>query len=112
MPKDDVIIVLTTVPDRETSGRLAHGLVSEGIAACVNEMPGVRSTYVWQKKIEVKEEVQLVIKSCKARRKEIFTYLTTHHPFDTPEFLVIPVLDGEEAYLSWIRDVSLVNTKA
>jgi periplasmic divalent cation tolerance protein len=107
----DPVIVLTTVPDRQldadTSGEavgdaLAAALVEEGLAACVNVMPPMRSVYRWQGTIERDVERQVVIKTTRDRVPAIQARLGQLHPYELPEFLVVTVAGGSEAYLDWM----------
>jgi len=101
---DDICLVLTTCPDRETAERLSAMLVEQKLAACVSAGSGVTSTYPWQGRIERASEIPLTIKTTRARVSALEQQLVAHHPYDVPELLVVPVSDGLEGYLQWIRD--------
>ena len=85
-----VCIVYCTCPDTATAERLARELVEHHLAACVSCVPGIRSVYRWQGKVEESTEILLMIK----------TELT--HPYELPEVLVVPVASGLDRYLDWI----------
>ena len=102
-PDTDFIIVLTTFPAEGDVAALAQTLVAEKLAACVNVLPPMQSIYSWNGAIETASERQLVIKTTRARRNEIETRLKSLHPYQTPEFVVLPVIDGSSDYLSWLR---------
>jgi periplasmic divalent cation tolerance protein len=100
----DFVIVLTTVPAGFDARTLAADLVSARVTACVSILPGVESVYAWQGAVHHDAEVQLANKTTRARVADVWTALRARHPYDTPEFLVLPVLEGEPSYLQWISD--------
>jgi periplasmic divalent cation tolerance protein len=96
-------IVLTTCPDAASAERLARILVEEGLAACVNILPPMRSIYRWKGKIEDASELLLVIKSAAARFPAIRDRLRALHPYELPEIIAVPIVDGLPAYLAWLN---------
>lgn len=96
------ILVYTTVADRDTASSLAELLVEARLAACVHVVPGIRSVYRWQGKVQRDEEVQLVIKSEVSRFDAIAALLREHHPYELPEVLSVRVDRGSHEYLDWI----------
>ena len=98
----DVVVVLVTAPSSEVADRLASGAVEARVAACVAILPGIRSVYRWQGAVEQADEVQLVIKTTRDRVDALRTALLALHPYQVPELLVLPVVDGLPAYLSWV----------
>lgn len=100
-----VVIVLTTVPADFAVADLASTLVSAGHAACVSALPPMESTYRWNGAIEVASERQVIIKTTEDRVAGLTAALTTLHPYDVPELLVLPVAGGGEAYLDWVKGV-------
>ena len=96
------LLCLTTCPDAETAARIAFALVEERLAACVNRVAGIASTYRWQGKILEESEVLLLIKTTAGRFEALRTRLVDLHPYDTPELLALDVRDGYAPYLDWI----------
>jgi periplasmic divalent cation tolerance protein len=98
----DKIVVLTTCGSEKQAEKLAHTLVDQRLAACVNLFPKARSIYRWEGKIEDSAEWLLLIKS----RRDLFTVLRAEiqkiHTYEVPEVIAIPVVDGTEAYLGWL----------
>jgi periplasmic divalent cation tolerance protein len=98
----DKIVVLTTCESEKQAEKLAHTLVDQRLAACVNLFPKARSIYRWEGKIEDSAEWLLLIKS----RRDLFTVLRAEiqkiHTYEVPEVIAIPVVDGTEAYLGWL----------
>jgi len=107
----DLVLVLTTVPDRPADGAAAHEtlarvLVEETLAACVNVLPPMQSVYRWKGAVERESERQLVIKTTADRVPALQARLAQLHPYELPEFLVVSIAGGSEAYLGWMRTAS------
>ena len=100
----DFQIVLSTCADREQAERIAHRLVEEQLAACVNILPGVQSVYRWQGKVESAAEVLMVIKTSADLVPGVELTIAGLHSYDVPEFLVLTVFGGSHGYLAWLRD--------
>ena len=96
-------IVFCTCPDAATASRLARTLVDERLAACVNVVGGIVSTYRWQDEVHVDDEVLLVIKTTAERFEAMQMRLTALHPYDMPEVLAVEPADGAAPYLAWIE---------
>jgi len=99
-----VVVVLVTCPNRRMGQSMAEALVKEGLAACVNLIPGLTSTYRWQGKLCRGREVLLLAKTRKARFSKLADRIRELHPLTVPEILAIPVALGSPAYLSWVLD--------
>jgi periplasmic divalent cation tolerance protein len=99
----DVVLVLTTVPVDFVFSGFARTLVEQGHAACVSVLGEADSTYRWQGAIEAARERQVLIKTTMDRVSALEAAITALHPYDVPEFLVLPTAGGSEAYLSWVR---------
>ena len=99
----DVIVALVTAPSSDKAAELARALVEEGLAACGNILPGVRSIYRWEGKVSDDQEVLLVLKSTKDRFAALKERVVALHPYDVPEVLSLDVADGQAAYLDWVR---------
>jgi len=98
----DYVIALTTLPADADAAEFARTLVDERLAACVNLLPVMESVYRWEGKIEFEAERQLVIKTSRDRVADLWDRVRELHPYEVPEFVVIPIEDGNEAYLRWI----------
>ncbi len=99
----EVIVVLSTCPDEATAERIARELVESGLAACVNRVQGVRSTYRWEGRLEDEPEVLLIIKTLATRYQTLEMRLKSLHPGQVPEIIALPVLGGSSDYLAWLR---------
>jgi periplasmic divalent cation tolerance protein len=95
-------IAITTAGSLEEADRVARTLVEERLAACVNIIESVRSIYRWQGKLESAGELLLLIKTDAQHLDLLQKRLTELHSYDLPEFLVLEVSGGSEAYLHWI----------
>jgi periplasmic divalent cation tolerance protein len=100
----DFAVVLVTVPDLKTARALARVILESRHAACVNIVPGLESHYWWQGKIERGKELLLLIKTTSQRLAELQKCVLANHPYDTPEFVVLPIDGGNKRYLDWIAD--------
>ena len=100
---DQVILALTTCPDEASAQALATALVQERLAACVNRVGGLRSTYIWDTRLQDEAEILLIIKTTRGRLDDLQTRLTALHPYELPELLAIDVAGGNERYLDWVR---------
>lgn len=98
----DVLLVLTTAPGAEEAARLARTLVEERLAACGNVVPGLRSIYRWEGKVQDEGEALLLLKTTRARFPALKERLLALHPYEVPEVLALPVEAGAERYLSWV----------
>ena len=99
-------MVLITFPVDADVGRFAAALVGDGCAACVNILPDVESVYRWEGRIERARERQLLVKTQRACIDRLRRRVGELHPYDTPEFLVTSVVDGDPRYLAWIEAVT------
>jgi periplasmic divalent cation tolerance protein len=98
----DYVLVLTTLPAHHDATAFARALVEARLAACVNLLPEMRSVYRWQGTIEEESERQLVIKTRLQRVPDLWARLDELHPYEVPEFIVVPIVDGSDAYLGWL----------
>lgn len=103
MNADPVLLCLCTCPDAATATRLAEMLVGEQLAACVNRLPGVHSTYRWQGEVHTDAEELLLIKTTAGRFEALKARLLALHPYELPELIALPVERGHAAYLDWVR---------
>ncbi len=96
------ILIINACPDKSTAETMAVKLVDMNLAACVSLLPGVHSIYRWQGKRETADEHLLLIKTqrdCYARIEET---LRAHHPYELPEIIAVPIVEGLMEYLKWI----------
>jgi periplasmic divalent cation tolerance protein len=97
------VVVITTLPDRVSARTLGEALVRERLAACINVMAECTSIYHWQGVVETAAEVPLWIKTRTALYPSVEQYIRTHHPYDLPEVIAIPLTAGLAPYLEWVE---------
>ena len=98
-----VQVVLVTAPSEEVATTLARALVEEGLAACVNVVPRVRSIYRWQGEVRDDAESLMIIKTTTPRVPSLTARVTELHPYEVPEVLALEVGSGLPGYLDWVR---------
>jgi periplasmic divalent cation tolerance protein len=98
----DKIVVMSTCGSSEEAKRLAHELVAQRVAACVNIVAPVRSIYRWNGRVEDAEEWLLIVKSTRSAFERLRSILEAAHSYELPEVLAIPVIAGSPNYLAWI----------
>lgn len=100
----DRIVVLTTYPDADSARATAQHLVKAHLAACVNILPQMTSVYEWKGQAESDPEHLLVIKTRQARYADLEAAIMERHPYELPEIIATPIVNGLEGYLSWIDE--------
>lgn len=98
----EVVVVWTTLPSDGDPAGFSQTLVSERLAACVTTQGGLRSVYRWRGGVEAATEYQLTIKTTADRVVELERRVGELHPYDVPEFLVLPVNGGSATFLEWV----------
>lgn len=98
----DALVVLVTVPTHERAAEMARALVEERLAACGNVVPGLRSIYRWEGKVEDEPEALLLLKTTRARFDALRERVLALHPYEVPEVVAVPVEAGSAPYLAWI----------
>jgi periplasmic divalent cation tolerance protein len=101
-PAAKFAVVLVTAPDLKTARALARAALQARLIACANLIPKIESHYRWRGKIESGAEVLLVLKTQKSRLAALEKLILAKHPYDTPEFLVLPLSAGGKKYLTWL----------
>lgn len=100
----EFIIVLITAPKDEEAERIARDIVSSRLAACVNITKDIRSIYRWKGKVEDEGEVLMIVKT----RLDLFGALKKRvkelHSYSVPEIIALPIIEGSEEYLSWLKE--------
>jgi len=102
MNTQEVILVITNLPDRATAERIADSLVTEGVAACINILAGCTSVYRWEGMLNHTDEVPLLIKTTRAAYPQLEATLRKLHPYELPELIALPVTAGLPEYLNWV----------
>lgn len=104
------LLVITHLPDAPSAETLAAALLEARLAACVTQLPPVRSMYRWKGALETAAEVPLLIKTTANRYPAIEAAIRAGHPYELPEIIAIPITRGLPAYLAWVADETLEHT--
>jgi periplasmic divalent cation tolerance protein len=97
----EYVIAITTCPT-DKSKNLALSLVDKRVCACVNIIPKITSIYHWKDKIVVDEESLLIMKTEKDRKNALWNAIKEKHPYEIPEYVILPITGGSQEYLNWI----------
>lgn len=100
------IVVLITVPSRETGQQIANDLLRRKLAACVNILAPITSIYTWEGQAHTDEEAMLIVKTRLGLFEELNQAVKKLHPYEVPEIIALPVLMGSSSYLAWIDEVT------
>ena len=100
----EFVVVLVTTPDAEVAANLAKTLGTEKLVACVNILPGLRSIYAWKGKVCDEAEVLCVMKTRRALFAAVRERVVALHPYEVPEIIALPLVEGSAPYLAWLRD--------
>jgi periplasmic divalent cation tolerance protein len=98
----EYIQVVTTIDKKENAQNIARGIIEKRLAACVQIIGPITSTYWWNDNIEESEEWLIVMKSRKGLYKELDKKIRDTHPYEVPEIMALPVIEGNRSYLDWI----------
>lgn len=92
-----------TAPSRRVAERLAQGILAKRLAACVNLVGGIRSWYRWKGKVNSDSEILLIIKTARGSLRPLHRWIRSNHPYEIPEFLSVPLAEGDADYLEWLK---------
>jgi periplasmic divalent cation tolerance protein len=100
------LVVFITASSEDEAAKIARPLVESKLAGCVNIIKNIRSLYRWEENVEDEQEVLMIAKT----RKDLFHELTKKvkelHSYTVPEIIALPIIEGSEDYLNWLRDVT------
>ena len=99
---DEIIVILTNLPDRASALKLAGELVEQRLAACVNVLAECSSVYRWEGRVKSATEVPVLIKTRAQRYDEVEAEIRRLHPYELPEIVAVPVVRGLDEYLEWV----------
>jgi len=103
---ESYIVILITAPDTEVANRLARILTDSKKAACVNILPGLKSLYWWQGKLNEENEALLLVKTKAELFDDIAALVKKSHPYQVPEIIALPIVAGNPEYLTWITETT------
>jgi periplasmic divalent cation tolerance protein len=97
------ILIFCTCGNQEEARRIAHTVVEERLAACVNIITGIQSVFRWEGEVTEAEELQLLIKTTEDRYPDLQRRIAELHSYDTPEIFAVPLTAVSDKYLAWLR---------
>ena len=100
------VLVYTTYPSLVEAERTGRLLVEQGLAACVNILPGMHAIYRWQGKVESTEEAVMIVKTCASQKEAVEAVVKRLHSYDTPAILFLPTEGGSAEYVGWVLSES------
>lgn len=106
---NDILLVITNLPDEPSATRLSHLLIEARAAACVNQLAPCTSSYRWQGKIESESEVPLLIKTTRSAYPRLEKLILEAHPYELPEIIAVPLIAGLPGYLDWVGSETEIN---
>ena len=110
MSGTDVVTVFVTAPGKESALALARQLVEESLCACGSVIPNVTSVFRWDGKVNVEEEVLLILKTSAVRGPALIARVAELHEYEVPEVLSLRVEDGFGPYLDWVGECTSVES--
>ena len=100
----EYVVVMTTLPADADGPAFGRALLNERLAACVNLLAPMESVYRWEGRVEQETERQVIIKTTRDRLNSLWDRVRELHPYEVPEFIVLAIADGDEAYLKWVGE--------
>jgi periplasmic divalent cation tolerance protein len=100
------IVVLITASSEDEAAKIARVLVDARLAGCVNIIKNIRSIYSWEGKIEDEPEILMIVKTRKTLFDSLMKKVKELHSYTVPEIIALPIIDGSEDYLRWLREVT------
>ncbi len=102
----DEIVVFITASNEDEAARIAKALVGARLAGCVNLIKNIRSIYSWQGKVEDETEILMIVKTQKSLFDSLMKKVKELHSYTVPEIIAMPIVEGSEDYLKWLREVT------
>jgi len=102
----EAIVVYITAPNEDEAARIAKALVEERLAGCVNIVKGIRSIYSWEGKTQDDQEVLMITKTQRYLFGPLMDRVRELHSYTVPEVIALPVIEGSEDYLNWLKEVT------
>jgi periplasmic divalent cation tolerance protein len=99
---EEIRVVMVTLP-RDEARKMARLIVENRLAACVNIVPKIDSYFWWENAVQTEEEALLIIKTTSAKFVQLRDFVTEHHPYDLPEIIALPLVDGFSDYVAWVH---------
>lgn len=101
-----IALVYSVFPDNESAARVARSCIHDGLAACVNILPGCTSLYEWEGELTESAEVPVILKTTAARVDELIERIEIMHPYEVPAILSWPIVRAPHAFAKWVNDTT------
>ncbi len=101
---ESYIVIITTCASKEEAEELMQKLLKARLIACANIIPGVQSWFLWNGEITKENEVVVLMKSRKKYYPEIEEWIKTHHSYEVPEIIALPIVSASQDYLEWLHE--------
>ena len=95
-------VMFVTAASEEQAGLIAHALVGERLAACVNIVSPIRSIYRWNDEVQTDTEHLMVIKTRATLAPKVAARVKELHSYEVPEVIAVPIIAGAKSYLDWV----------
>lgn len=99
----EFIVIYCTVPNRREGKEIAHALIKNHLAACVNILDKMESVFSWDGELTEEKEALLIIKTKKELFGKVSAMIQRLHSYTVPEVIALPIVEADETYLKWIE---------
>jgi periplasmic divalent cation tolerance protein len=100
---EKAVLIMVTTGARDDAERIGEALVVEHLAACCSVVPMVHSFYYWDNQLKREHEALLLVKTLESNAEAVQEFVLSHHEYELPEILQVPIEGGSSAYLSWLE---------
>lgn len=100
---EKAVLILVTTGARDDAERIGEALVVEHLAGCCSVVPMVHSFYYWDNQLQREHEALLLVKTVESKAEAVQEFVRSHHEYELPEILQVPIEGGSSAYLSWLE---------
>jgi periplasmic divalent cation tolerance protein len=97
------VLIMVTTGARDDAERIGEALVVEHLAGCCSVVPMVHSFYYWDNQLQREHEALLLVKTVESKAEAVQEFVRSHHEYELPEILQVPIEGGSSAYLSWLE---------
>ncbi len=101
---ESYLLVMTTCASEEEAEKIVKKVLDAHLIACANIIPGVNSFFHWKGKVTSEKEVVVLMKTRKKLFSELMEWIQTHHSYQVPEIIALPIVDGSTEYLDWVKE--------
>jgi len=98
------IVIFVTASSKQEAQKIARLLIKNKLVACVNIIPGIKSLFWWQGKVDEANESLLIIKSRKSALPGVIKLVKSIHSYEVPEIIALPIIAGDKNYLKWLNE--------